>query len=195
MKTLYLVRHGETLFNQQNKIQGWCDSPLTEKGIQQALTVKQYFARKQLTFDKAYASTSERARDTLELITDQPYTCLKDLREWHFGQLEGENERVNPPLPYNDFFVHYGGESQTVFQQRVVETCQKIMQEDSEHNLIISHGAFCGRFREHWQPHSLIEKEVRTIGNCCIFIYQFEAEIFHLTEIISHQEQLTALKK
>ncbi|MBV7391985.1 phosphoglycerate mutase family protein [Enterococcus sp. ALS3] len=195
MKTLYLVRHGETLFNQQNKIQGWCDAPLTEKGIQQALTVKNYFAKRQLTFDKAYSSTSERARDTLALITDQPSTCLKDLREWHFGRLEGENERINPPLPYNDFFVSYGGESQTAFQQRAIEICQKIMQKDGEQILIVSHGAFCGRFREYWQTHSLTERKVATIDNCCIFIYQFEAEIFHLTEIISHQEQLLALKK
>ena len=33
MKDLYLMRHGETLFNQRRKIQVWCDSPLTEKGI------------------------------------------------------------------------------------------------------------------------------------------------------------------
>ena len=31
-KTLYLMRHGETMFNVQKKIQGWCDSPLTERG-------------------------------------------------------------------------------------------------------------------------------------------------------------------
>lgn len=30
---LYLMRHGETLFNTQKRVQGWCDSPLTEKGI------------------------------------------------------------------------------------------------------------------------------------------------------------------
>lgn len=34
-KKLYLMRHGQTLFNCQNKIQGWCDSPLTEEGIRQ----------------------------------------------------------------------------------------------------------------------------------------------------------------
>lgn len=43
MKTLYLVRHGETLFNALHKIQGWCDSPLTKKGIQQAKQAKQWF--------------------------------------------------------------------------------------------------------------------------------------------------------
>ena len=35
-KTLYLMRHGQTLFNVEHKIQGWCDSPLTEQGIKQA---------------------------------------------------------------------------------------------------------------------------------------------------------------
>lgn len=34
------MRHGETLFNVLHKIQGWCDSPLTSKGIQQALLAK-----------------------------------------------------------------------------------------------------------------------------------------------------------
>ncbi len=33
MKTLYLMRHGQTLFNAQHKIQGWCDAPLTEIGF------------------------------------------------------------------------------------------------------------------------------------------------------------------
>ena len=33
---LYLMRHGETLFNTQKRVQGWCDSPLTENGILQA---------------------------------------------------------------------------------------------------------------------------------------------------------------
>lgn len=35
-KTLYLMRHGQTLFNARKKIQGWCDAPLTELGIKQA---------------------------------------------------------------------------------------------------------------------------------------------------------------
>lgn len=43
MKTLYMMRHGETLFNKRRKIQGWCDSPLTELGIRQAKGAKKYF--------------------------------------------------------------------------------------------------------------------------------------------------------
>lgn len=42
-KTLYLMRHGQTLFNKRRKNQGWYDSPLTELGIRQAKTVAKYF--------------------------------------------------------------------------------------------------------------------------------------------------------
>ncbi len=42
-KTLYLMRHGQTLFNLQHKIQGWCDSPLTELGIKQAKVAGKWF--------------------------------------------------------------------------------------------------------------------------------------------------------
>ena len=42
-KILYLMRHGETLFNVQGKIQGWCDSPLTINGIKQAKAAAAYY--------------------------------------------------------------------------------------------------------------------------------------------------------
>ncbi|MFZ2316422.1 MAG: histidine phosphatase family protein, partial [Trichococcus flocculiformis] len=89
MKRLYLVRHGETLFNTQGKIQGWSDSPLTERGIKQAQAVRDYFGSEGIRFDHAYSSTSERASDTLELITGMPYARLKGLKEVNYGFFEG----------------------------------------------------------------------------------------------------------
>lgn len=76
-KTLYLMRHGETVFNVRKKIQGWCDSPLTPKGIQQAQNASNYF--NDINLDHAYCSTSERASDTLEIVTrhKMSYTRLK----------------------------------------------------------------------------------------------------------------------
>ncbi|WP_304757947.1 phosphoglycerate mutase family protein, partial [Dubosiella newyorkensis] len=56
-KKLFLVRHGQTLFNQKHKIQGWCDSPLTPKGVAESKAVGQYFRNRQITFDKACCST------------------------------------------------------------------------------------------------------------------------------------------
>ncbi len=122
-KTLYLMRHGQTLFNQRKKVQGWCDSPLTELGVKQAETAGKYFKERNITFDDAYSSTSERASDTLELVTDMPYTRLKGLKEWNFGTFEGESEDLNPPLPYNDFFVKYGGEDQKRIARRKNGSC------------------------------------------------------------------------
>ncbi|KRL42818.1 hypothetical protein FD29_GL001468 [Companilactobacillus mindensis DSM 14500] len=76
------MRHGQTLFNQLHKIQGACDSPLTQQSIDDAKKVGQYFKSAGLKFDHAYSSTQERASDTLELITDQPYQRLKGISEF-----------------------------------------------------------------------------------------------------------------
>ncbi|HLR92710.1 MAG TPA: histidine phosphatase family protein, partial [Atopostipes sp.] len=83
MKSVYLVRHGQTLFNKQKKIQGFSDSPLTEVGIKQAEIAGKHVDSIGLVFDDAYSSTSERACDTLELITTTPYKRIKGLREWN----------------------------------------------------------------------------------------------------------------
>lgn len=64
---LYLMRHGQTRFNQQGRIQGACDSPLTDLGKEQALAAHQYFQEQGIEFDKMYSSTQERACDTSEL--------------------------------------------------------------------------------------------------------------------------------
>lgn len=112
MKTIYLTRHGQTLFNLQHKIQGFCDSPLTELGINQAKIAKEYFIREGIKLEEAHSSTSERAIDTLEILTELPFKTHKKLKEWNFGTFEGEGEHLNPPLPYNDFFIQFGGEGQ-----------------------------------------------------------------------------------
>lgn len=109
-KTLYLMRHGETLFNVRRKIQGWCDSPLTQKGIDQAKVAGQYFSK--LPIDHAYSSTSERCCDTIEIILKNriPYQRVKGLKEMNFGVFEGESEDLNPKREeYETFFVPYGG--------------------------------------------------------------------------------------
>ena len=64
MKTLYLIRHGQTIFNKKCQIQGASDSPLTE---QQAALAKTYFNQLNLSDYELFSSTQERA-DTLEII-------------------------------------------------------------------------------------------------------------------------------
>lgn len=185
-KTLYLMRHGETLFNVRKKIQGWCDAPLTELGIKQAKVAGKYFKDHNITFDHAYSSTSERACDTLELVTDMSYTRLKGLKEWNFGVFEGESEDLNPPLPYGDFFVTYGGEGELEMRQRMADTLLEVMKkEDHQTVLAVSHGASCRGFMRYWSKNSQVDQTTR-IRNCCILKFEFENDEFSLVEIINH---------
>lgn len=186
MKTLYLMRHGETLFNVQHKIQGWCDSPLTEKGIKQAQKARDYFSKKGITFDHAYCSTSERCSDTLELIVDMPYTRLKGLKEWNFGAFEGKDECLNPKLPYGDFFKQYGGEGEMELRERVAKTLTEVMEKD-DHQVVlaVSHGAACAQFYREYEQYAKVLKKER-FYNCCILKYEYENGIFTLVELYNH---------
>lgn len=93
-KRLYLMRHGQTLFNEQKKIQGWCDSPLTELGKEQARAARRYFEENGICFDRAYCSTSERCSDTLELITSQPYLYTAERAQRDVLRPTGRGERA-----------------------------------------------------------------------------------------------------
>ena len=62
MMYFYFVRHGETLSNIWHTLQGWSDTPLTEKGIAQGKALGRGLAN--TPFEKIYSSTSERAYDT-----------------------------------------------------------------------------------------------------------------------------------
>lgn len=99
MKKVYLMRHGQTRFNLQKRIQGACDSPLTEEGIAQARAAHDYFTEQGIQFDRVYSSTQERACDTAELVSGRTdYIRLKGLKEQDFGAFEGQQEYLNPPL-------------------------------------------------------------------------------------------------
>lgn len=63
---VYVVRHGQTYYNIYNKLQGWSNSPLTEKGIEDANTAGQKLAN--LSFAAAYCSDTTRAQQTVQTI-------------------------------------------------------------------------------------------------------------------------------
>ena len=187
-KTLYLMRHGQTLFNLRHKVQGWCDAPLTDFGIYQAKVAGQYFKDAGIIFDDAYSSTQERACDTLELVTDGkiPYKRVKGLKEWNFGTFEGESEDLNPPLPYGDFFVTYGGESQDQVRERMAVTILQLMQEtDGQSVLIVSHGGAMANFARAWRKNWRLD-DLGHMTNCGILKFTFEDDQFYLEEAIGH---------
>ncbi len=186
MKHLYLMRHGQTLFNVQNKIQGWCDSPLTSKGIEQAKAAKKILDEREIQCDHACCSTAERCSDTLELVTDLPYERFKGLKEQFYGELEGESERLNHHLTPKDcetFYLQYGGESSNETKDRMVRTLTKIMERDGYENVLaVSHSGSCFNFLRHWQDP--MEELKKGFGNCTIFVYDYEDGRFTLNEVV-----------
>lgn len=184
-KTLYLVRHGQTLFNIQKRIQGWCDSPLTELGIQQAKQVGQYFKENNVTFDHAYCSTSERASDTLENITDIPYTRCKGLKEMNYGTLEAHPEYLaeNNPVKCETYYLQFHGESSLTTRKRMIETLSEIMKKD-DHNcvLAVSHGGAVFNFLKGINADLSYLNKGSTNGG--IFILEYENNTFTLKDVI-----------
>ncbi|MEQ3121077.1 MAG: histidine phosphatase family protein [Collinsella sp.] len=149
MADLYLVRHGQTELNVQNILQGWQDSPLTERGREQALATRTAFAARGVAFDHLYSSPLGRARRTAELIVGEgrSIALVDDLREWHLGSLEGTSNRKMPAQPWGDYPVAFGGESETQLRARMVAALSRIMAR-SQHNcvLAVSHGSACQEF-------------------------------------------------
>ncbi|GMA55868.1 hypothetical protein GCM10025858_03710 [Alicyclobacillus sacchari] len=87
---IWLVRHGETDWNAQGRVQGWTDVPLNAEGRRQASLLAQCL--KSISFEHIYASDLSRALDTARIVADAvgaPVTPLACLREHRFGQAEG----------------------------------------------------------------------------------------------------------
>ncbi|AVK64637.1 histidine phosphatase family protein [Lactobacillus sp. CBA3606] len=107
--SIYLVRHGQTYFNVFNRMQGWSDSPLTERGQAMATQVGQALAP--VNFAHYYASDSKRAIDTANLImaaapTKQPtVTTLANFREVFYGYFEGDDSSRTWSLVGKDYGV------------------------------------------------------------------------------------------
>ena len=109
MATLVLVRHGESLWNLENRFTGWIDVPLTEKGEEEARCAGEKI--KGIKFDKAYTSVLQRAGKTLliilSVIGQEKIPVEKDqaLNERHYGDLQGLN-KAETAKKYGDEQVH-----------------------------------------------------------------------------------------
>ena len=95
---LVLVRHGESVWNLENRFTGWTDVGLSEKGVTEAIEAGKLLKKKGYTFDMAYTSVLKRANDTLNYILaeldekDIPIKYSWKLNERHYGALQGLNK-------------------------------------------------------------------------------------------------------
>lgn len=151
--TLSLVRHGQTVYNAESRLQGWCDSPLTARGLAGVRTTATHLAARPVTV--AYASPAGRAQTTAhEIMAYHPGAPLvtdPDLREFGFGDLEARPEtdllaRYDPDTMFDEvlrgtFAGIPGGETGPQFLARVRSAFARIERRHQDgHVLVVGHG-------------------------------------------------------
>ncbi|APT18742.1 phosphoglycerate mutase [Amylolactobacillus amylotrophicus DSM 20534] len=94
MKKIYIIRHGRTFLNKYDKMQGWCDSPLTKDGLAGAQEVAQVL--RDVDFGAAFSSDLKRASDTAKIILQANKNAATlelvespHFREAFYGYFEG----------------------------------------------------------------------------------------------------------
>jgi probable phosphoglycerate mutase len=149
--TLVLVRHGETAWNAEGRIQGHLDIALNRLGIAQAEAVGKRLAGE--PFDAVYSSDLMRAYHTARpALPDPDRTIVRDrrLRERHLGVLQGlngEEAMLRHPAAWNAFrsrdpeLALEGGESLGAFSRRVTGFIEDVLgQHAGRRVLLVTHG-------------------------------------------------------
>lgn len=111
MKKLVLLRHGESVWNKENRFTGWTDVPLSDQGRAEAADAGRRLKEVGFSFDVAYTSVLKRAVHTLWQVLDQmeqpwiPVHPSWRLNERHYGALQGLN-KAETATQYGDEQVH-----------------------------------------------------------------------------------------
>lgn len=127
MKTLVLVRHGESVYNRSNIFTGWTDVALTPQGEQEAIEAGKILKEKGFDFDITYTSVLQRAIKTLWLILEQmDRMWLPEIKTWrlnekHYGKLQGLNKA--------EMAAQYG-EEQVLLWRRAYDVRPPLLSED-----------------------------------------------------------------
>ncbi|WP_410208797.1 histidine phosphatase family protein [Fusobacterium sp.] len=151
---IYFIRHGETLWNTMKIFQGTSNSPLTEKGKNQAIKLGKRL--KDIPFSNFYSSPMGRTIETSNLVLngrDIKIEFLDEFKEISVGKMEGVKREVfekTYPKQYHDFFFNpgeydptkYDGETYENLIKRVEKGLKKITvkHNDNEIVAVVSHG-------------------------------------------------------
>ena len=141
MTKIYIVRHGETDWNCEGRLQGGTNTSLNQRGKQQAMACRSYFENK--ACNAMYTSSLDRASQTAAIINETlelPFYTLKEFAERTFGVAEGMTyeERIKN---YPDK-IYPNQESIEDLKQRISKGLQTIQHQYPEGKVIlVTHGA------------------------------------------------------
>ena len=126
MKKVVLLRHGESVWNRENRFTGWTDVDLSEKGMAEAVEAGRTLRKEGFCFGQAFTSYLKRAVRTLDLALDAldqdwiPVAKSWRLNEKHYGSLQGLNKRETAEK-YGDEQVHIWRRSYDVAPEPLAE--------------------------------------------------------------------------
>lgn len=186
MPKLYLMRHGQTEFNLEKKVQGRCDSPLTSLGVEQARGAARWLLDQQMNFDTMCASPLGRTRSTIDVVRGvlssgsdaalPPIEFMPGLIERSYGIYEGGLQADVPADLWDpgDALVADGGEGSACVRERMVATLTRVMLRPSVDTVLaVSHGSATLQFKQAWEHLAECPQDV-PLGNCCILVYRFD---------------------
>ena len=112
MSKLILIRHGQSVWNAENKFTGWVDVDLSEKGISEAKKSGQLIKKLKINIDKSHTSFLKRAIKTLEVVLNENNLKLElntswEINERHYGSLTGLNKEETKKEIGEDQFKKY----------------------------------------------------------------------------------------
>lgn len=175
---LILVRHGETVWNQENRWQGQADVPLSSSGQTQAQRLAQRLVQERRQVHAIYSSDLSRAFQTAQILGDSlgmPPLPEQGWREMDIGRWSGlttaevatryaeewERLRSGEDLPRG------GGETFAQFQERLVHAVQRLFARHAgQQVMIVSHGGAVRAFLLHCRGLAMNQfREIEKIGN------------------------------
>lgn len=176
-RIIHLVRHGETDWNKEFRVQGSFDTPLSDTGIKQALELAGKI--RQIKFDRVYTSYLKRAIKTAEIALeglDVPVHKHQGFNERKFGEYEGrliqeiEAEFGKGAL---NLRTTLGGETNNEFTLRVNSTFNEVLTLHPQDTiLIIAHGGTIRELNQRLSNSAKMDDEIGyEIGNCSIITH------------------------
>ena len=144
MIKLVLVRHGQSMWNLENKFTGWTDVDLSENGVNEAIEAGKVLKEKGFTFDIAYTSVLKRANRTLDFILkelgEEDIPILKSwrLNERHYGALQGLNKKETAEK-FGDEQVHIWRRSYDVQPPALEDEDERYLDMKKEYKEYIPH--------------------------------------------------------
>lgn len=188
---IFLVRHGETTWNRERRMQGSLDSPLTDLGHAQARALGSALRDAGLT--AIFASDLGRAQTTAAFICRETGLSLQTdprLRERHYGMFQGmtwdEVEARHPDAfaqmrSRDPDYAPPGGESLRTFQQRVLAALTEIAQRSPGGRIAaVVHGGVVGMMYRHVQSIPLEARRDYMLLNASINRFRYAADTWQL---------------